>query len=274
MNKKYIWIMVAIGVIALIIGVILGPRIVGDGDGTPVTTEPDKYSLDGKAVISPDIPSESVALIGWDYKVFNEGMLAAGMLVVDMSLENKSQDRVISRAVYAVKVFDGKDGKGKELLKDDGMFAGVDPGETRKIRASLNFSSLDSPKSYIVSLESLVWKTTTVSPTTEPVPITTPSVGLGSKETVLAFWTAIQKGQYAEAGKYLISNKPFGPKEIKEAEDYYQANPGQKIQKIEITQSEEHGTTAVVRFILHLVSGERVETKADLEIENGVWKLL
>jgi len=270
MNKKYIWIMVAIGVIALIIGVILGPRIVGDGDGTPVTTEPDKYSLDGKAVISPDIPSESVALIGWDYKVFNEGMLAAGMLVVDMSLENKSQDRVISRAVYAVKVFDGKDGKGKELLKDDGMFAGVDPGETRKIRASLNFSSLDSPKSYIVSLESLVWKTTTVSPTTEPVPITTPSVGLGPKETVLAFWTAIQKGQYEEAKKYL---SPENQNLVADLKKGFEENPGMSIKKIEAFQTKIDEETAEVGYILYLSDGQKVEGAWDLFKQNGAWKM-
>lgn len=267
MNKKK-WIIVI--VFLVVIAAVVAGIFIGRGTApVPGQTESDKYSLTGKTAVSSSVPLETAKLLEITYK-YDEGWAATGMLVIQSVTIKNNSALTIDRAYISLLIFDGKNGTGNELLKRSSFIGNVSPGKAGSsgLGGSILLDDLKNPQSFVITLESVTWKGI-VSPTPSS---TSPPTTLGPKETVVAFWTAVQREQYTEAEKYLSSASPINLSEAKKA---FEANPDKVPQRVEIIKEEvnEKEGWAQIKIALYLLDGERVEMTCELKKENGVWKM-
>lgn len=265
MKKKYLWIIIAVIVVAIIAGVVIGrvmPRQITPDDLANYT-EPDEYTLAGKTTISSSIPVETANLVAVTYTVRKE-WIGAGTLAVGAEVKNKSTDRSIEKAEVSLKVIDSK---GNELAKRSAEIFAIGSGKTETQGFGLvDLKELRNPKSFVVTLESVTWKgNVSPAPTTPPIIAEeTPS------QVVKSFTTAIIQERYVDAQKYLRN-----PSDIAGIKSDYEKNPTKKLARIAILKEEidEQDGSAVVTCTFYLVDGSSETGNIDLQMENGEWKI-
>ncbi len=265
MKRRYLWIIVAaIVVIAAIVGVLMIPREATPDN--PSYNEPDEYGLTGKTAISSSISPETAQLVAITYSV-KEEYIGAGTLWVGAGVKNKTTDRVIEKAGVSLRIFDGKNGTGKELKKVSAEILAIGPGKTEETGFGLlPLNKLQNPKSYVVTLESIDWRGT-VSSTTPP--LTPPIVAAESPgQVVKNFFTAMAEGRYTDAQKY--TDDPAWFAYIKG--EYEKKSPGRAV-RVTILKEEidDEIGSAEVTCIFYLADGTSITSGVDIELINRKW---
>lgn len=268
MKRKYIWIIVAAIIVAIVAGVVIGrvmPKQVTPDDLANYT-EPDEYALAGKTVISSNISSETAKLVEISYTV-KEEYIGAGTLWVGAAVKNKTTDRVIESASVSLRVFDGKNGTGKELKKVSDEILAIGPGKTEETGFGfIALNKLQNPKSFVVTLESVTWRGTVPNTPTTPPIITKES----PSQVVKNFFTAIAEGRYTDAQKYLKN-----PSDIAGIKNDYEKNPSTKVVRVIILKEniDEKNNIAVVDTTLYVADGRSEDSAIHLERVGNEWRL-
>lgn len=275
MDKKT-WIIIAsivvlvVAVVCLLIGRFM-PRQITEADLANYA-EPDKYALTGKVAVSPSVPAEDAKLLEVAYDWDKDPAAAGALIIRSVTIKNKS-DRTIDRAYVSLRIFDGKNGTGNELLKRSPFIGDVGPGKigSTGLGGAILLDNLKNPRSFVITLESVAWKGNVAPSATTPVPTPTSTV---TKETpsqvVKNFFTAMAEGRYQDAQKY--SNNPTWFTYIR---GEYEKNPQKRVVRLTVLKEEiykEHDS-ATVACIFYFADGTSETGDADLELVNGEWKL-
>jgi len=219
MKKKYLWIIVAVVVLA-VIGVVVAlsqktdeEKLIDELEQIGQTDQTTEFGgIPISYQVASSVSEEAKKVVSISYRV-DKGLLDLGKLTAGITITNNSPTQIVEKAVISLVVF-GKDGSvlaksTKTISKDVGRGA-IQPSETREYEYffdQLNLKLLKDINRFAVVLEQVGFKgaTNTTPPSTTQTSVT-PTVVAGSPEQVVkSFYQAWAEGKYEDLKKYLSS---------------------------------------------------------------------
>ena len=283
MNKR--WVVLIVVLVLIIVGLV-GYLVSQGGKGEKeklanYTEGTDKYTSFSKSVVvAYDVLKGETEL---EYTI-DPGLLELGMLKMDVSLLNKSQN-LIEQTEAVLRIIDSK---GSVLLEKYAVFFNIKPGVA--VKSSFGITDLNKLAGEVKKITLTLWKVwgeTTISSTPAPTTTTkttiTPTLTQSSPgQTVKDFYQAWIDGRYEDMLNYVSSA------DIKKMSSYpswkqlwiemqvktYKTHPIERIEILKEDEGAPKDARGNVSYIVYYKDKNTEELGIFLVKEESGWKVI